>query len=300
VERLKPERVGIILKPHHPRSMEVFGRVCRFLEGEGIERGYDEATAVQVDEPGTGRPRRELCEWADLVLTLGGDGTLLSVARVACDTRTPLLGINLGELGFLTAASADGAEEVLAKVLAGPVPVEDRMMLRARHRRDGRIIECHDVLNDAVLTKAALARILEIELVASGDYVCTYRADGLIISTPTGSTAYNLAADGPIVLPTVGALVVSPICPHTLTLSPVVFPDTTRFELRVLAGDAEAFLSLDGQIGAPLQPGDVVQVEKSGRVARLVRAPGRDHFQVLRSKLHWGAGPGSRPAPDEG
>jgi len=300
VERLKVERVGIVLKPNHPRSLELFERVRRFLEGRRVELAWDEATAQAVGDRAGGRSREALCEWASLVLVLGGDGTMLSVARVACDAGAPLLGINLGGLGFLTSAGPDAPEEILERVFKGTVLVEERMMLRARLRRGGRVHESHDVLNDVVINKAALARILEIELRVSRSYVCTYRADGLIISTPTGSTAYNMAAGGPILHPTMKALVVNPICPHTLTLSPVVFPDSSRFELRVLTDHADAFLSLDGQIGTPLAAGDMVHVEKSGRGTKLVRTPDPDPFEVLRTKLHWGERPGSTPPPPKG
>lgn len=296
---LSPEirRAGIILKRGHPRSKEIFERTRDYLLGHDIEVHYDEQTAEHVGDSSRSLPLHELCPWSDLLVCLGGDGSLLGVARAAADTGTPIVGVNLGELGFLTMTTPDDVENCLDKVLQGNVTVEERLMLRCRLRRDGRVIANHDVLNDVVINKSAMARILDIELRISGTGVTTYRADGLILSTPTGSTAYNLAAGGPILVPTMRALVVTPICPHTLSLSPLVVPDRSRFEMELKNEGEDVFLTLDGQIGLPLEYGDVVLAEKSGRVTRLIRTPEMDTYRVLRSKLHWGGAPGGSKGP---
>jgi len=289
--RFDVRRVGLVLKASHPRSDEVFRRASKFLLDRKVEVACDAALGGPALRGHPAMPLPDLVQWADLMLCLGGDGTLLSVARASADAATPVLGINLGGLGFLTMAAPDNVEETLEQVLNGEVDLEERIMLRCRLRREGRVVESYDVLNDVVINKAALARMLEIELRISGVLVTTYRADGLILSTPTGSTAYNLAAGGPILAPTVRALVVAPICPHTLTLSPLVVPDDARFEMDLKTPAADAYLSLDGQIGLPLKTGDTVLAEKSGRVTCLVRTPAMDNFHVLRTKLHWGGSP---------
>jgi len=277
--------------------VEIFKRTRDHLLAGGVEVHYDERTAEDVGESDRAMPLTELCPWSDMIVCLGGDGSLLGVARTAADTGTPILGVNLGELGFLTMTTPDDVEASLDRALKGDVLIEERLMLRCRLRRDGRIVENHDVLNDLVINKSALARILDIELRISRSFVTTYRADGLILATPTGSTAYSLAAGGPILVPTMGALVVTPICPHTLSLSPLVVPDAARFELEVHNDGEDVFLTLDGQIGLPLEPGDIVLAEKSGRVTRLLRTPEMDTYRVLRSKLQWGEAPARTKKP---
>jgi NAD+ kinase len=222
------------------------------------------------------------------LVVLGGDGTLLSAARLAAERKVPILAVNLGGLGFLTTVPQDEIYSILEELFSGHHRVSERVMLEAEIVREGTVIRRQIALNDAVLNKAALARIMDLELRVDGEYVTTYKSDGLIISTPTGSTAYSLAAGGPIVYPTVEAFVVSPICPHTLTNRPIVIPDSATIEIDFKAGDDAVFLTLDGQIGIELVRGDQIRVRKAPNKLLLVRAAKKTYYQILRSKLKWG------------
>jgi NAD+ kinase len=237
---------------------------------------------------GQTRKREELPEQSDLLIVLGGDGTLLSAARLAADRKVPILAVNLGGLGFLTTVSQDELYLILEEIFSGKHRVSERVMLETEIVRSGSVIRRQIALNDAVLNKAALARIMDVELRVDGEYVTTYKADGLILSTPTGSTAYSLAAGGPIVYPTVEAFVVTPICPHTLTNRPLVIPDSARIEIDFQAGDDPVFLTLDGQLGIELARGDHIVVRKASEKLHLVRPARKTYFQILRNKLKWG------------
>jgi len=223
-------------------------------------------------------------------VVLGGDGTLLSVARSAAPADTPVLGVNYGKLGFLTSTPRDELYTSLADVLAGECDASRRMMLRARvegpERETG---ESWDVLNDAVVNKTSLARIVNLEVKVDGNFVSSYRADGLIVSTPTGSTAYSLAVGGPIVMPQMDAVVLSPISPHTLTNRPLVLPGDPRITVTPKDVDTDVVLTLDGQEGVELEPGERVVVEASPHRFTLLQTGPRDHFEVLRTKLNWGS-----------
>jgi NAD+ kinase len=234
------------------------------------------------------RKREELPACTDLLIVLGGDGTLLSAARLAAERKVPILAVNLGGLGFLTTVSQDELYSILEEIFSGKHRVSERVMLESEIVRAGAVIRRQIALNDAVLNKAALARIMDLELRVDGEYVTTYKADGLILSTPTGSTAYSLAAGGPIVYPTVEAFVVTPICPHTLTNRPLVIPDSATIEVDFKAGDDAVFLTLDGQIGIELMRGDHIRVRKAAEKLRLVRPAKKTYYQILRSKLKWG------------
>jgi NAD+ kinase len=222
------------------------------------------------------------------LIVLGGDGTLLSAARLTAECGVPVLAVNLGGLGFLTTVPQDEIYSILEELFAGKHRVSERVMLDAEIIRAGNVIRRQTALNDAVLNKAALARIMDLELRVDGEYVTTYKSDGLIISTPTGSTAYSLAAGGPIVYPSVEAFVVSPICPHTLTNRPIVIPDSATIEIDFKAEDDAVFLTLDGQIGIELLRGDHIRVRKAANKLMLVRPARKTYYQILRSKLKWG------------
>jgi NAD+ kinase len=224
----------------------------------------------------------------DLVVVLGGDGTLLSMARAVGDLGVPLLGVNLGGLGFLTAPTLEEMVPALEALLAGRMAADERMMLTTRVVRNGQRLCEYAALNDVVITKAAMSRIIDLAVSVEGQHATEYRADGLIISTPTGSTAYSLSAGGPILFPTMDAIVLTPICSHTLTNRPIVLPGMHRVEVTLLA-DQEVMVTVDGQVGVNLKQGDTVEVVKAAARIRLVRFPQKDFFSVLRTKLKWGA-----------
>jgi NAD+ kinase len=229
----------------------------------------------------------EVAATADVLVVLGGDGTLLAASHLV-DRPVPVLGVNFGSLGFLTEITMPELYPTLEGVLRGEYKFEERRMLRARVQQRDTAETTGDVLNDVVVTKAALSRIIEFDVAIDGLFVSAFRADGLIVSSPTGSTAYNLAAGGPILHPTLDAVVLTPICPHMLSNRPLVVSDRSSIEVRLRAGrESDAHLTLDGQRGFPLRGGDVVTVTRSPRTIRLVKAQ-RDYFEVLRTKLKWG------------
>ncbi len=280
------KKVGIISKRGRPEPLEILKDFVPWLKNRGYETILDSETAQSLGMEGY--PRPEIPALVDVVIVLGGDGTMLGVARLVDTRGTPILGINLGGLGFITEVNRGDVYEVVAKVLAGECPVEERMMLEARVHRYGEEIEGFRALNDVVINKGALARIVEIETSVDGSYVTSFRADGLIISTPTGSTAYSLSAGGPILHPTLRCIAVTPICPHTLTNRPVVLPDAVTINL-VLKSESEAvFLTVDGQVGFPLMKNDTIVVKKSEYTTKLLIPCSRDYFQTIRAKLKWG------------
>ena len=233
-------------------------------------------------------PREQLSGKVDLLIVLGGDGTLLAAVRSMAEHAVPILPVNLGGLGFLTSVTLAELYPILEQVLAGKNRISERVLLQAEVLRGGKVVERQRALNDAVLNKGALARMIDLDLHIDGSYVCSYKADGLIISTPTGSTAYSLAAGGPIVYPVVEAFVITPICPHTLTNRPLVIPNTSKIEVDFRAGDETVFLTLDGQVGVELKHDDRVVLTQASTKLRLVRPPRKTYFEILRNKLKWG------------
>ena len=281
-------RVGIVAKPDAPRAPEVVTRLVDWLTERGIDVTLEKETAGIVPAVrATAANKAELPGLSDLLIVLGGDGTLLSMARAVGDLGVPILGVNLGGLGFLTATTLDEMLPSLEAAVEGRMVVEDRLMLVARVFRNGTAVCEHMALNDMVITKSAMSRIISLAVSVEGEYATAYRADGLIISTPTGSTAYSLSAGGPILFPTADAIVLTPICSHTLTNRPIVLPGADRIEVTLLA-DQEVMATVDGQIGVGLRVRDTVQVEKAAARIRLVRFPQKDFFSVLRTKLKWG------------
>jgi NAD+ kinase len=281
--------VGIISRPRREDIARVVPPLIEWLRSHGVEVVCDSETGECIG-PLTGqtRKREELPAHSDLLIVLGGDGTLLSAARLAAARQVPILAVNLGGMGFLTTVPQDELYQILEEIFSEKHRVSERVLLEARIVRDGAVIRRQIALNDAVLNKAALARIMDVVLRVDGEYVTTYKADGLILSTPTGSTAYSLAAGGPIVYPTVESFVVTPICPHTLTNRPLVIPDTAKIEIDFQSEDAAVFLTLDGQIGIELARGDHIVVRKAQEKLRLVRPAKKTYFEILRSKLKWG------------
>lgn len=280
--------VGIFSKPRKEEIRAVVPRLAEWLRQRKVEILFNSAAASCFTPQEKETQPEEMAARVDLLIVLGGDGTLLAAARQFTDREVPILAVNLGGMGFLTSVTLDETFPLLEVVFAGKHRLSLRMMLQAEVQRDGKIIEQQRALNDAVLAKAAMSRILDFDVFADGEFLARYRADGLIVSTPTGSTAYSLAAGGPILVPVLHAFVLTPICPHMLTNRPLVLPDTVKIELDFSALDEPAYLTLDGQVGVELQRGDRVMVSKSASRVMLVRPQEKTFFKVLRSKLRWG------------
>jgi NAD+ kinase len=279
--------VGICVKPEQPQLADFVVELEEWLRDRGVRTALDPQAARWKGEPGASF--EEIAGKVDLVIVLGGDGTLLAAARAVGERPVAILGVNLGSLGYLTETSSGELYRALEDVLAGRYRVEERMRLDVTAERGGRSLGRFLALNDAVIGKSALSRMIELEALADGVQVTTYHADGLIVATPTGSSAYSLSAGGPLLLPELEAIVLTPICPHTLTQRPLVLPETSRIEIRVrLQRGAEVHLTVDGQVGEALAHGDVVRVRRADHPVHLLVPPGRNRFQVMRSKLRWG------------
>lgn len=282
------QRIGVATKPSKPEAEPVLRNLIAWLRERGREVVLDREAAAIVPGAGPGLPRDEVVAWADLVIVLGGDGTILSVARLIGSREVPILGVNLGGLGFLTEITLDELFPTLEAVLRNEFDVSRRLTLTARVLRGGEPIASYEALNDAVITKTALSRIVDLETHVNGEYVATFRADGLIVSTPTGSTAYCLAAGGPIIYPSLPAVVIIPICPHTLTNRPLVLPDSAVVEIIQGSAGEDVHLTVDGQVGVGLRHRDVVALKRSGRTIALIKSPKLNYFELLRTKLKWG------------
>ena len=276
--------VGLVVKRDRPRAVRLARRMIAWL-GRRRVRVLLDAEARLDGAPA--RTKEELAREADLIVVLGGDGTLLSIAR-RTDARVPILGVNLGELGFLTEVVEAEAMPMLARVIAGRYELDRRMTLAARLERGGRARARFRALNDVVVTHGAVARIVDFTVTVDGLAFASYRADGMVVATPTGSTAYSLSVGGPIVEPTVQVLVLSPISPHTLSNRPVVLRPSTVVRITIGRRESDALLTVDGQEGTRLAAGDVIEVRQGRSPVSLVRSPHRTYYDVLRSKLGWG------------
>jgi NAD+ kinase len=280
--------IGIISRPRRSHLSEVVPPLLSWLEARGIHVTYDQETATSLAEPSEGRSREQVAAASDLLLVLGGDGTLLAAARVAAPRGIPILPINMGSLGFLTSFMLEELYPALEDILAGRLTISERVMLHAELQRGDKILDKQTVLNEVVINKGALARMIELELSIDKDFVCRYRADGLIVASPTGSTAYSLSAGGPIVHPSVESFIITPICPHTLSDRPVVIGDDSIIEVKLSAGTESVFLTLDGQKGIPLQATDRVRISRAQQLLKLIQTPNKSYFEILRNKLKWG------------
>jgi len=282
------KRVGLVAKPDAAEAQRVVRQVVEWLGARGLTVVLEKETAALVPSTSvTSATKSELPGQVDALIVLGGDGTLLAMARAVGDLGVPILGVNLGGLGFLTATTLEEMLPALEALLAGGMAVEERMMLAVRVVRGGQPTGDYIALNDVVITKSAMSRIIDLAVSVDGRHATAYRADGLIISTPTGSTAYNLSAGGPILFPTMDAVVLTPIAPHTLSNRPIVLPGAQRIDV-TLRVDQEVMLARDGQVGVPLRERDVVEVQKARARIRLMRFEQKDFFSVLRTKLKWG------------
>jgi NAD+ kinase len=282
------KRVGIVAKTDREEARIALPRILDWCAERQLAPVLEKETAALVPTvaaPAAAKP--ELPAQVDLLLVLGGDGTLLSMARLVGDLNVPILGVNLGGLGFLTALTIDELFPALEALLRGDLLVEERMMLAARVTRQGERLSEYVALNDVVITKSAMSRIINLDVSVQGQFATAYRADGLIVSTPTGSTAYCLSAGGPIVFPTMDAIVLTPICSHTLTNRPIVLPASQPIDV-TLQSDQDVMLTMDGQVGFHLKRGDRVEIRQAAARIRLLRVPQKHFFSVLRTKLKWG------------
>jgi NAD+ kinase len=283
------KRIGILIKPDSPVAMKAGIEIARWFSQKGFlplldARAGEAAAGLNVDLA----DEEELCRKADLVICLGGDGTLIFAAHYIGEGGIPILSVNAGRMGFLTEISWDNSFELFEQLIAGRFSIEERKTLDVHHLREGRIIHRMRAINEAVVTKGALARMIELDLAVDGKYVTTYHADGMILSTPTGSTAYSMSAGGPIIFPTVEAILITPICPHTLTNRPILLPPQSKAAVSLPVNGHKVFLTVDGRPGCPVAMGDRVEVSLSKYPLRLVRLARNDFFQVLRAKLKWG------------
>lgn len=282
------KRIGIVAKTDRDEAKDVVAGLLQWCAARHCVPVLDKETAALCPDAGVATTRKpDLPGQVDVLLVLGGDGTLLSMARLVGDLGVPILGVNLGGLGFLAALTVDELYPALESLLRDELVIEERMMLVATVSRQGERLSEYAALNDMVITKSAMSRIIRLEVAVDGELATGYRADGLIISTPTGSTAYCLSAGGPIVYPTMDAVVLTPICSHTLTNRPIVLPASLRIEV-TLATDQDVMLTADGQVGFALKPWDTVEIRRASARTRLLRPPHKHFFSVLRTKLKWG------------
>jgi len=281
------KKIGIIAKDM-PRAHDAVRKLSKWLTAKGRKVFLEDRTAASLGL--TGHAPRKLPTFVDMIIVLGGDGTLLSAARLVADSRknVPIFGVNLGSLGFMAEVPLEELYGNLEKALAGKLRADERMMLFASVIRKGKTIAEHTVLNDAVVSKGTFARMVSLEVSVGDDYLTAIRADGLILATPTGSTAYSLSAGGPIIHPALHCFVVTPICPHTLSNRPIVIPDSSVVRVKLLSRSEGASLSFDGQVVTALLQQDIVEVKKAKYRVRLIKHPTKNYYEILRTKLKWG------------
>ena len=282
----KIETVGIISKPKIAGAAVIVCGLLDWLKAQGVEAWCDQQTAEYAGS-NEFLPRERLAERSHLLIVLGGDGTLLSAARVVAGRDIPLFAVNLGHLGFLTAIRLDDLYPELERALRGEHRIGRRRMLACELVRNGQVMAQYAALNDVVITKSMMARMIDLDTHVDNHFVAAYKADGLIISSPTGSTAYSLSAGGPVIFPSVAAFCITPICPHMLTNRPVIVPDTSVIQV-LNHGEDGTFLTIDGQVGEPICKGDHVVCRSSPHSIQLIRPPKMLFFDVLREKLKWG------------
>jgi NAD+ kinase len=280
--------VGIIARPRRSNLAVVVPGLLHWFEARGIRVFYDTETSSCLSDASQGLTREQVAEQSQLLLVLGGDGTLLAAARVAAPLGIPILPINMGSLGFLTSFKLEELYPALEETMAGKFSVGERVMLDVQLERAGTLLERQSVVNEAVIHKGELARMIELELAIDEDFVCRYRVDGLIVATPTGSTAYSLSAGGPIVHPSVESWIITPICPHTLSDRPVVVRDSSVVEVNVSPNTESVFLTLDGQTGIPVEPKDKVRMKRAAERLKLIQPLKKSYFEILHRKLKWG------------
>ncbi len=286
---MKNKNIGILTKPKFPEIKSTLQDVVAWLRARSINVILDTTSATLLGEQG-GVQKTQLASKADVLLVLGGDGTMLNAARLAGERSIPILGVNLGGLGFLTEVRLENLYPSLERVFANDFVLDERLMLQTHVHRHGETVARGVVLNDVVVSKGTLARMIELRISIQGQFVTNLRGDGVIVTTPTGSTAYSLSAGGPIINPAVQSLMVTPICPHTLTHRPLIVPATAEIEVTLTSKDDGAMATLDGQVGVAMIQGDTVEIKMSEYRTRLIRFPESSYYEVLREKLKWGDG----------
>jgi NAD+ kinase len=284
---MKSKSIGILTKPKFPEVKATVRAVVNWLRDRKIDVVLDNTSATLLNERG-GLQKTQLALKADVLLILGGDGTMLNAARLAGERGIPILGVNMGGLGFLTEVRLEHLYPSLERVFANDYVLDERLMISTHIHRHGETVAQGVVLNDVVVSKGTLARMIELKIAIQGKFVTNLRGDGLIVSTPTGSTAYSLSAGGPIINPAVRSLILSPICPHTLTHRPLIVPDDVEIDVTLTSKDEGAMATLDGQVGVALTQGDTVVLKVSEHLTRLIRFPESSYYEVLREKLKWG------------
>ena len=286
---MKSKSIGILTKPKFPEVKATLQAVVTWLRSRHIDVLLDTTSATLLSEPG-GIQKTQLAAKADVLLVLGGDGTMLNAARLAGERSIPILGVNMGGLGFLTEVRLENLYPSLERVFANDFVLDERLMLKTHVHRHGETVAQGVVLNDVVISKGTLARMIELKISILGRFVTNLRGDGLIVSSPTGSTAYSLSAGGPIVNPAVHSLMLTPVCPHTLTHRPLIVPGNAEIEVTFTSKDDGAMATLDGQVGVAISQGDTVEIKISEHRTRLIRFPETQYYEVLREKLKWGDG----------
>ncbi|MBI4164490.1 MAG: NAD(+)/NADH kinase [Acidobacteria bacterium] len=282
------KRIGIISKPKKSEIRDIIPPLIHWLRERQMEVFLDKETGAILESQERAVPRNEMAAHVDVLIVLGGDGTLLATARALNRKVVPILAVNLGGLGFLTVISQEDLYATLEQVVEGKARVERRVQIEGELVRADEIISSFLALNDVVLNKGAIARIIDFDVLVDGAFISTFKADGLIVSTPTGSTAYSLAAGGPIVAPSVAAFLVTPICAHTLTNRPLVLPDTVQIEIAVKTQREAAYLTVDGQVGLATHSDDSVRLRKASSYVEIIQPVSKNYFEILRQKLKWG------------
>jgi len=286
---MKSKSVGILTKPKFPEAKTTLQGVVTWLRDRSIVVLLDTTSATLLGEQ-DGVQKTQLAGKADVLLVLGGDGTMLNAARLAGERSIPILGVNMGGLGFLTEVRLDNLYPSLDRVFANDFILDERLMLKTHVHRHGETVARGVVLNDVVISKGTLARMIELKIAIQGQFVTNLRGDGLIVGTPTGSTAYSLSAGGPIINPAVQSLILTPICPHTLTHRPLIVPGNVEIEVTLTSKVDGAMVTLDGQVGIAMTQGDTAVIQASDHQTKLIRFPESHYYDVLREKLKWGDG----------
>lgn len=283
---------GLIANLSKANSVRVARRIAAFLRKKKSKVWVEDELFRALRMKGVqGVSKEELLKSVDLLIALGGDGTILTLARMMRERKIPILGVNLGGLGFLTEVKLKDLDRALEELVAGRYRVEKRMTLEARVRRGGKVVATYNALNDVVVTNGALARVIHLQVMIQSEYVSSYMSDGIIVATPTGSTAYSLSSGGPIVHPSTSAILMTPICPHTLTNRPILVPEDRVLRIKIRVPGEDVMLTVDGQIGLMLKVNDLVEVKKSPWPAKLVALRKVSYFDILREKLNWGGMP---------